>query len=283
MNRSLHSCHGVFWKFPIISSNDYETYMLLFAREALLISIRDRKIRISDPFLFAIKKHVDSKHIFQTHMIILPEINQCNKCHDEAINRKTSQGRGIQEPEEPENRGIGYHEGGHKSDGQDAEVTGLEFPSGLEKVIEASQEHQGHCHDEGEICCCFTGNPKEQTTCDGTTTAREAWPQGQALEKTDLESLLHGNTVHIFYREMASHFFCKNHESPTQDKPYNDGERPEEGMLDKAMENKSQQACGEHSNSEIQERGSLGSEPMMGIQNKSEFLMIHNQYRENSA
>lgn len=49
-------------------------------------------------------------------------------------------------------------------------------------------------------------------------------------------------------------------------------------VLDKAMEEKAREAGREHGHAEIKHRGPLPAEPVMGIQDKSEFLSVYHQY-----
>ena len=212
---------------------------------------------------------------------LLPEINQSNQSHEETVNRKAGQCGCVQKFQEPQNGCIGYHERGDKSYSQNAEVAKLQAASGFEQIIKASQEHQRHCHDEGEICCCFSGNPQQKAAGDGTTASGEAWPEGQALEETNLESLFGGNLVYVFYGEMFSHFFRKNHENTTQYEANDNSHRAKQGVFDKSVENQSQKARREHGNRQVKQRRSFGAKPVVGIQNETEFFMIHHQNRKN--
>lgn len=172
------------------------------------------------------------------YFILLPEIHQCEGGHKEAVNGKAGQRGGIQEFQEPEDRGVGHYEGSDETYCQDTEVPHGEAADNLQEVVEAGQEHEGHRHDEGEVSACFSGNAKEKAAGNGAAAPREAWPEGETLEEADDEGLFRGNFIHIGNGEFLSlsHLFRHNHEDAAKHQTDDDGGGAEEAMFDEAME-----------------------------------------------
>lgn len=219
------------------------------------------------------------------YFILLPEIHQCEGGHEEAVDGKAGQCGGIQEFQEPEDRGVGHYEGSDETYCQDAEVPHGEAADNLQEVVEAGQEHEGHRHDEGEVSACFSGNAKEKAAGNGAAAPREAWPEGETLEEADDEGLFRGNFIHIGNGEFLSlsHLFRHNHEDAAKHQTDDDGGGAEESMFDEAMEQEAHQAGRKHGNADIEYRGPFPAEPVMGIQDIGKFFMVHHQHRKDGT
>ena len=206
-----------------------------------------------------------------------PEVNECNKRDKETIDGKASQCRSIQEFQEPKNGCIRHEESGHKSDGQNTKVTHFKVLDRFQKIIDAGKEHQRNRHDEGEVCCRFSGDPQEQATGDGAAASRKARPKREALEESDLQRLLPCDVIYICHGEMLMHFFSRDHEDTAQHQTNDDCHGAKERILDKSMKNKPQKAGRKHGDGQIQKRRPLCAKPVMGIQDKGKFFSVHHE------
>ncbi len=212
-----------------------------------------------------------------------PEVNECNECYKEAIDGKASQCRSIQEFQEPKNGCIRHKESGHKSDGQNTKVTHFKVLDRFQKIIDAGKEHQRNRHDEGEVCCRFSGDPQEQAAGDGAAASRKPRPKREALEESDLQRLLPCDVIYICHREMLMHFFSRDHEDTAQHQTDDDCHGAKERILDKSMKNKPQKAGRKHGDGEIQKRRPLCAKPVMGIQDKGKFFSVHHENGKDRA
>ena len=224
-------------------------------------------------------------HFSRPEVQRLPEIDQREGGHEEAVNGEACQGGCIQEFQEPEDGGVGHHEGGEEAYRQDAEVREGQVSDDLQEVVEAGQEHEGHCHDEGEVGAGLSGDAQKKAAGDGAAAPGEAGPEGQALEETDDEGLSCIDLVHVGNGKgfSFSRLFGNDHENAAQHEADDDGGGAEELMLDEAVEQEAHEAGREHGYAQVEYGGSLFAEPVMGIQDIGKFIMVHYQHRQDGA